>query len=324
MRLGFAISGKRTAADALEVARRMEAAGIDEVWITEDYFERGAFALAGAILAATSRVRLGIGVVNPWTRHPVLTAMETAALQELAPGRVVLGLGASNARWMQEQLGIPFEQPLRRLGEAVELVRAGLRGDPIRQRGLAGTVDARLSFTAGDVPIVLGVKGPRALDLARHVSDGVLLSVLSAPAYVAWARQRLGSELDQGISSYVAVRCDDDRRVAREAIRSFVASFLGVHGDHAITRVAGLDPQLARAFTDGLRAGAPRADLVTEDHLDVFVAAGDRDDVAGALHRHAEAGLDRAVIFDQPGGPIAPFLDDVLAAAKVAGLELGE
>lgn len=319
MRLGFAISGKRSARDAVAVARRVEAAGLEEVWITEDYFERGAFAVAGAVLTATSRIRLGIGVINPWTRHPVLTAMETAALGELAPGRLLLGLGASNERWMQQQLGIPFEKPLRRLEESVEMLRPALRGEPVRHDGLSGPVDAQLAFAAGDVPIILGVKGPRALDLARRVSDGVLLSVLSAPAYVRWAAQRLGGELPYGIGSYIAVRSEPDREAARASLRPFVAYYLGVHGDHAITREAGIDPELAGLFRRGLQSGQPRTDLVTEDHLDSFVAAGDRDDVVAAFSRFADAGLDTAVVFDQVDQPLEVVLDEVTAALEEVG-----
>lgn len=98
MRVAYSVAGTRPAGEAVELAREAERLGVDEVWLSEDYFERGAFALAGALAVATERVGVGIGVVNPWTRHPVLTAMETSALDELAPGRVLLGLGASNAR----------------------------------------------------------------------------------------------------------------------------------------------------------------------------------------------------------------------------------
>lgn len=319
MRLGFAISGKRSARDAVAVARRVEAAGLDEVWITEDYLERGAFALAGAVLTATSQLKLGIGVVNPFTRHPMLTAMEAAALAELAPDRLLLGLGASNERWMQHQLGIPFERPLRRLEEAVEMLRPALRGDRVRHDGLAGRVDAQLAFAVGDVPIILGVKGPRALDLAARVSDGVLLSVLSAPAYVGWAARRLGGNLPYGVGAYVVVRREDDRAAARDALRPFVAHYLGIHGDHAITRKAGVEPELAARFREGLLAGTPRADLVTEAHLDAFVAAGDVDDVAAALGRYADAGLDTAVVFDQVDQPLDRVLDDLRLAAAALG-----
>jgi 5,10-methylenetetrahydromethanopterin reductase len=138
MKWAFSLSGGRPADEAVELACQVEQHGVDEIWVTEDYFERGAFALAGAIAAATRRARIGIGVVNPWTRHPMLTAMETAARAEIAPRRVILGLRASNSRWMQDQLGIPFEHPVSRLTEALEIIRAALDGRQLNHQGPAG------------------------------------------------------------------------------------------------------------------------------------------------------------------------------------------
>lgn len=332
MRTALAISGQRTAADAVEVARMAESEGIDEVWLTEDYVERGAFAVAGAVLASTRSVTVGIGVVNPWTRHPVLTAMETGALHELAPGRVVLGLGASNPRWMHDQLGIPFVRPLSRLRESVEVIRSALETGEVDHEGVAGTIRTHMAFHPGAVPLVLGVKGPRALALAGQISDGVLLSVLSSPAYVRWAIDQLAMAqadsvaepglaqgvtpgladgvtpglahgvtpgLAHGVGAYVAVSHDRDRTRARERIRPFTARFLGIHGDHPITRTAGFDPEMAALFRDGWRSGEPRTDLVTEDMLDTFVVAGDEDDVRAGIARLAHAGLATAVIHDQ-------------------------
>jgi 5,10-methylenetetrahydromethanopterin reductase len=308
VRLAFSISGHRSAAEAVALARVAEASGFDEIWITEDYCERGAYAVAGGIAGATTRVRVGIGVVNPWTRHPMLLAMEHAALDELAGGRAVLGLGASNPRWMGEQLGIPFERPLARLEEAVAIVRAALAGDRVRRRGGLFEVDAALAFEPRrrDAPVVLGVKGRKALGLAGRIADGVLLSVLSSPAYVAWARQRLGAPVEVG--AYVAFACERDAAAARDRLRPLVATFLGVHGDHDITRVAGLPAELAGRFRDGWVSGAPRADLVTDELLDTFAVAGDRDDAAEGFRRLASAGVDVLIVRDDGGDDPAGLL----------------
>lgn len=300
MRLGLAISGHRPAPDAVAVARAAEAHGLAQVWLTEDYCERGAFALAGAVAAATGRVQVGLGVVNPWTRHPMLLAMEHAALDELAGGRAVLGLGASNARWMQEQLGIPFQRPLPRLRETVTLLRAALAGEPVDHHGEAFQVNARLAFTPPRPrsPIVLGVKGRRGLRLAGEVADGALLSVLSAPAYVAWARQQTGDRVE--LAAYAAFSCDPDAAAARDRIRRMVATFLGVHGVHDITRVAGLPEDLALRFRDGWRHNRPAVELATDELLATFAIAGNPDDCAAAIQRLAAAGLDTLILHD-PG-----------------------
>ncbi|UOY02871.1 LLM class flavin-dependent oxidoreductase [Blastococcus sp. PRF04-17] len=282
----------------MAIAVEAEHLGVEEVWVSEDYCERGAFALAGAVAQATSRVRVGLGVVNPWTRHPVLLAMEFAALDELAEGRAVLGLGASNARWMQEDLGIPFQRPLARLRECVDVLRPLLAGKRVDHDGSAWQVHAQLAFTPARPapPLILGVKGENAIALAAETGDGVLLSLLAGPSYIGWARQVLGPDAD--VSSYVAFSCDTDASAARDRIRPLVARFLGVHGEHQITRCAGVDPDLAAAFRAGLLAGAPRVDLVDDALLDAVAVAGDLGDCRAGIRRLASAGLDCVVLSD--------------------------
>jgi 5,10-methylenetetrahydromethanopterin reductase len=300
MRLAFSVSGHRDSAGAVRAAVAAEAAGFDDVWLTEDYFERGAFALAGAIAASTSTVRVGIGVVNPWTRHPALIAMEFATLDEISGGRAVLGLGASNEHWMSDRLGIPFRRPLGRTLEAVTLTRRLLTGEHVRFRGEFFEVDTRLSFppVRPDPPIVLGVKGPQAVARGGKLADGLLLSFLAGPAYVRWVREQVGPDLE--LSAYVGIAVDADPVAARDRIRPMVARFLGVHGDHLITRSAGVDPDLAGRFRQGWRDGTPRTDLVGDDLLDAVAAAGTAADVAGAFDRLAAAGLDVVVVRDDP------------------------
>ncbi|MDY7090107.1 MAG: LLM class flavin-dependent oxidoreductase [Actinomycetota bacterium] len=300
MRLAFSISGQRDSAGAVRAAVAAERAGFDDVWLTEDYFERGAFALAGAVAARTGKVRVGLGVVNPWTRHPALTAMEFATLDELSGGRAVLGLGASNPHWMSDRMGIPFDRPLARTLEATGLIRQLLTGAPVTFQGEFFTVDTGLSFPPArpDPPIVLGVKGPRAITRGGAMADGLLLSILAGPGYVRWVRSRVGTGPE--LSAYVGIAADDDPAKARERLRPMVARFLGVHGDHLITRTAGVPPELAAEFRAGWLAGAPRVDLVGDELLDEVAVAGDAAGVARGLSRLAEAGLDVAVIRDDP------------------------
>ena len=312
MRLAFSLSGGRSASEAVRLARLAEELGLDDIWVTEDYCERGAFALAGAIAAVTSRIRVGVGVVNPWTRNPMLIAMEFAALDEISGGRGVLGLGASNSRWMTDQLGIPFDRPIGRLRDSVDVLRTALSGDRVDHEGPSFRIHAQLGFTPvrRRPPIVLGVKGEQALKMAAEHADGLLLSILSSPDYVRWVRGQVGPGHE--LSAYVAVSTHDDPAVARDRLRPTVAKYLGVHGDHAITRTAGLDPDKARAFREGWTSGAPRVDLVDDEVLDTFAVAGSPDDAAAALARYARAGLDVAVVRDDPG--IDP--DTALRAAR--------
>lgn len=300
MRLGLMLSGARPAPEAVSIAQRAEQAGIADIWVSEDYFERGAFAVASAVAVATRSARIGVGVVNPWTRHPMLTAMEFAGLDEIAGGRAVLGLGASNRVWMQDRCGIPFQAPLQAVEESVQIIRAALAGKRVTVSGRHFTVDAALSFTPDrtSVPIYLGAKGRHALELTGRIADGVLLSLLAAPNYVSWARERVGTALDT--AAYVLVSCAADRAAARSTVRRPLAHYLGVHGDHDITRVGGLDQDLAAQFRGGWLAGQPAEDLVDDRLIDSFAVAGDVSDCLEGLQRLGDAGLDCAVLRD-PG-----------------------
>jgi 5,10-methylenetetrahydromethanopterin reductase len=276
MRIGYAPSADADAKSAVAAARAAEEAGFHEIWLPEDYCERGVFAVAGAVAASTGTIGIGIGVINPWTRHPVLTAMEAAALDELSDGRLMLGIGASNERWMSQWLGIPFRRPITRTREAIEVIQALLAGEHVSREFGDLNVDTALSFTPGrsDVPIYVGAKGQHALAMAGAFADGVLLSILSAPNYIAWARERTGrSALPMGV--YVLFACGSDGPEVRDRVRPTVAKYLGVHGDHDITRVAGLDPELSLRFRARLLDGNPASELVTDEILDTFAIVGD-------------------------------------------------
>src|SRR6185295_1884196 len=180
---GIALMGTDAPSHITDWARAAEAAGLASAWIIEDYFHPGAYALAAAAAAVTARLAIGLGVVNPYTRHPALLAMETAALAGIAPGRVVLGLGSSNRHWIEAQMGIPFKAPLGGLRECVAIVRRLLAGERVTARGEVFTLDdVELAWRPpGPAPVLLGVKGHRALRHAAEIADGVLCSVL-APA----------------------------------------------------------------------------------------------------------------------------------------------
>lgn len=300
MKLAFAPAGSRDAATAIGLAVRAEELGYDEVWVSEDYLERGAFAVAAGIAARTSRVKIGLGVINPWTRHVALAAMECAALDEISGGRLVVGLGASNARWMEGMLGIPFAHPIPRLTEYAVALRVLLAGQHLDAEVGGQRVRAALSFrpVRADVPIQLGVKGPIALERGAAVADGFMLSVLSSPAYVEWVtRTHPGLPL----TAYVMTSLAGDpagRRAAVDRLRPRVAQFLGVHGPSRIAALGGVDDDLARELRRRLVSGEPATDLVDDALVGRLTLAGTVADAAGSAAAFADAGLDVLVLMD--------------------------
>ena len=169
----------------LEFARHVDELGFDELWVVEDLGFRGGIAQAAATLAVTERIRVGVGILPAAVRNVAYTAMEAATLAQLFPGRVDFGIGHGMPGWMRG-LGVWPERPLRFLGDQVVSLKALLRGESI-----ASLVD-------GDDPIVLdphvvpevapdvvlGVRGPKSLQVSGRVADGTVLAEPCTPEYV--------------------------------------------------------------------------------------------------------------------------------------------
>lgn len=297
--LGLALMGHGVPARAIEWARAAERAGLGSVWVMEDYFRPGAYALAAATAAVNVRSVIGLGVVTPYTRHPAVVAMETATLAAIAPGRVVLGLGSSNQRWIEQQMGIPFKTPLRGLRESVHIVRRLLDGERVTYSGEVFSANevALEAPPSVRVPVMLGVKGPRALALAAEVADGVHCSILASPAHVRRVRaSTTGARRDFKVIAYVPVAVSEDSAQARRWMRPLVAHYLGLLHGQSILEDAGIHPARTQQFRDAFVAGrAVAAQLVTDDLLDAVAIAGTPAECRRALARWAEAGLDAVI-----------------------------
>ncbi len=320
--VGVALLGPAAPRHAAAWARAAERAGLGSVWLIEDYFSPGAFALAGAVAAVTERVGVGLGVVNPYTRHPALLAMETASLAGLAPGRVLLGLGASNRLWIEERMGIPFTAPLDTLREAVEIVRRLLAGERLTFRGRRFTLDGvALEWAPAEpVPIYLGVKGPKALGLAGQVADGVHCAILASPRHVRRVREtaaaaRAARAPALAVVAYLPLMVDRDGAAARAALRPFVARYLGFLHGQSILADAGLDATRTQPFREAQQRGEPAGHLVSDELLDAVAVAGTPEACRRALARWAAAGLDAPIA-------VVPPEADVGAQIALIGAEL--
>lgn len=317
--LGIALMGHGLPAGVAEWARAAERGGAGSLWVPEDHFHPGAYSLAAAAAAVTERVAIGLGVVNVYTRHPALLAMETSALAGLAPGRVVLGLGTSNRRWIEEQMGIPFQTPLRRLREGTEIVRRLLSGQRVTRAGACVSVhDVELEVGPGaPVPLLLGVKGPRALALAAEVADGVHCSVLASPAHVRRVRAATAAARPPSgrfaVVAYVPMAVGADGREARARVRPVLARYLGVLHGQSILEDAGLGPGDTAPFREALLAGRPAADLVRDAMVDALAVAGTAAECRAALARLAEAGLDAPIAVVPPGPPAREQIAEICA-----------
>jgi alkanesulfonate monooxygenase SsuD/methylene tetrahydromethanopterin reductase-like flavin-dependent oxidoreductase (luciferase family) len=207
----------------LHHAKRTEDLGFDQLWVVEDLGFRGGVAQAGAVLAVTSRITVGIGIMPAAVRNAAFAAMELATLAQLFPGRLIAGIGHGMADWMRQVNARPAS-PLTLLREYTIAVRTLLRGEPGPAAGqyvdVEGVVIGEVPHTVP--PVVLGVRGPKSVALAGMVADGLLLAEPAAPSYIAESVTRLASAAPEVIT-YDAAAVGPDGRAARDLVRPGLA-----------------------------------------------------------------------------------------------------
>jgi alkanesulfonate monooxygenase SsuD/methylene tetrahydromethanopterin reductase-like flavin-dependent oxidoreductase (luciferase family) len=161
----------------LPVAAAAEASGLAELWVWEDCFSESGIATATAILAATSHVRVGIGLLPAPLRNVALTAMELATISRLFPGRLVAGVGHGVQEWMG-QVGARVGSPVTLLREYTVALRALLHGEQVTASGRYVQLDrVRLDWPPAVVPpLLVGAIRPRTVALAGEFADGLILT----------------------------------------------------------------------------------------------------------------------------------------------------
>src|SRR5215468_980025 len=173
-----------------ELARAADDCGLDELWLWEDCFWGGGASAAAAVLAWTDRLRVGIGVLPVPLRNVALTAMETAMLHRLFPGRVTVGVGHGVQDWMG-QVGVRPESPLTLLREHLEALRALLGGERLTVHGRYVRLDGvGLGWPPATAPAVFSAAaGPRTLRLSGELADGTILDSATTPGQLQAARE---------------------------------------------------------------------------------------------------------------------------------------
>ena len=260
-----------------------EDAGLPELWIWEDCFRQSAFASAGAALAWTESLRVGIGLAPMPLRNVAATAMEIATVARLFPGRLLPGVGHGVLDWMG-QVGARAASPLTLMREYVPALRGLLAGDELSVTGRYVTLDAvRLDYPPAVPPLVYAAaEGPKTLRLSGEVADGTVLDSAHTPAEYAAAVTSI--------------------REARA-----LAGRDGAHDVVAYVRTAFGPDAEARAVAD------------VGDRPDPAERAlwGDPSEVAAAAQRFFDAGVDDVVLLPTSRGDIAEFYR---AAAEVSRL----
>ncbi|MEU4744277.1 LLM class flavin-dependent oxidoreductase [Actinosynnema sp. NPDC023658] len=206
----------------LPFARRADELGFDELWVVEDLGFRGGIGQAAAVLAATGRIRVGIGLLPVGARNAAFAAMEVATLAQLFPGRVDVGIGHGMPGWMRS-VGEWPASPLTLLEEYLVAVTALVRGEtvePGRYVGLDGVRLEAACVPTDPPPVLAGVRGPRSLAVSGRVADGTILAEPTTPEYARAALARIDARRPHRLVGYNVAAVHADAAVAVEAVRA--------------------------------------------------------------------------------------------------------
>ena len=269
-RVALYLQDKHPIRDGMRYAQLAEQCGFEAVWQAESRLVREATVPMAAFAAVTERIGIGSGVVNNWTRNVGLLAATFSTLDDLAPGRIKLGLGA----WwdpLAAKVGIHRRRHVQAMRETVEVTRRLLAMERVTFHGeFVDVDDIEIDIVHGDrspkhVPIyIAATTGMKMMELAGEIGDGVLLNYLVGPGYnreamahLAAGAVRGGRTLDDvDRPQLVVCSLDADRSLALDRARELVTQYLGQQPH--IGKASGVDAVAARGDRAGSSPGRPR------------------------------------------------------------------
>lgn len=308
-RIGILKPNDMSGSEMIEHAKIAEAKGFESVWVAEDYYFRDAIGPASALSVVTNKVKIGIGVINLYTRTPANIAMTTASLDEISNQRTVLGIGTS-LPWGVEQQGYKFRNNLARIREGIEIIRRLLAGENVTYSGRVFKIrDAQLSFKPprAKVPIYVAAMGPLMLQLAGEIADGVVLSAGAPLEYmkmvsenVAIGAERAGRNPEEvDIVGNLVLSASEDRNAAREAVKSVLIWELA--NDIFDRLIEGSGRDLGPILS--VRKIIERGDIeeakrkMTDEIIDLVAVAGTPRECKSKVEKFRAAGLKLPIIF---------------------------
>lgn len=177
--IGIAFS-ELTPARTLEAIVRADGLGVPAWWMATGGAGADALTLFGAAAVRTKAIRMGTSIVPTFPRHPLVVAQQAEVIANLAPGRLVLGVGPSHGPVISGTFGIPFERPLEHLGEYVTVLKSGLETGTVNFDGARFQVHAQVPYPS-PVPVMVSALRANSFRLAGRLADGAISWICPAP-----------------------------------------------------------------------------------------------------------------------------------------------
>jgi 5,10-methylenetetrahydromethanopterin reductase len=314
--------------DAIKYVQYAEEKGFEAVWQAESRLVRDAIVPMAAFAATTSTIKIGSGVVNNWTRNTAVMAATFLTLDDLAPDRILYGVGA----WwdpLAKNVGINRHKPLTAMREHIEVMRRLLNRERVTFQGeFVQVTDIELDVVHGrkeprNVPLYIGATGPKMLELTGEIADGVVLNYLVSPQYNVDAMERLeagakraGKSIDDiDRPQLVVCSVDEDRQKALDGARKLVTQYLGQQPH--IMKASGVSQELLDEINQVLTWPATEDQilaamkLVPDDVVQLITASGTPDEVKAKVREYTSNGATCPILY--PLGPDVKYMIDIFA-----------
>jgi 5,10-methylenetetrahydromethanopterin reductase len=310
--------------EGMEIVKYAEAKGFDAVWQADSRLVRDCMIPMAAFAAVTETIKIGSGVVDCWSRNPARLAAMFSTLDDLAPGRTVLGIGA----WwdpLAAKVGIDRSRPLTVMREIVTAVRALLHNETVTMDGVYVHLDGvELDYVyqerrAKDVPIYIGATGMQMMELTGEIADGCVLNYLVSPDYNARAMEALGtgaakanrSVADIDRPQLVVCSVHEDRQVALDMARMMVTQYLGQQPH--IMKASGVPQTLLDKVGDVLTWPATHeqveaaSKLVPDEIVQMLTASGTPSEARAKVADYIATGATCPILY--PLGDVQAMID---------------
>ncbi len=321
VRLALYMQDKHHLADEIEYSKYAEDHGFEAVWFAESRLARDAVVPMAAVAATTKRLKVASGVVNNWTRNVALMAVTFSTLYELAPNRVILGIGA----WWEplaSKVGVKREKPLKAMREYVTVLKKLFNMENVTYHGeFVNVTDIELDIVYGErkprnVPVYIGATGFEMLELAGEIADGVLMNYLVSPEYnkkalesIKQGASKAGRKLeDIDRPQLVVVSMDYDEDKAIDRAKTLVSMYLGQQPH--IMKASGVPEKLIEEVKEALGGwpakpgGLERAkEIVPDSIVKMLTATGTPEQVRKKVREYVDSGATCPVMY--------PLSDDV-------------
>jgi 5,10-methylenetetrahydromethanopterin reductase len=298
-------------------AIQAERGGFSNLWITDHFNNRNVYVTLTTAAIYTNKITFGPGVTNPYMVNPVITAQAVATLNEMAPGRVVLGIGAGDKTTL-ESVGVEMQKPLTAIQEAVGIFRKITSGESVAYQGeVFKTAGAKFLFKPkGVIPVYVGAQGPKMLELAGKIGDGVLINA-SHPKDVEYAVgsvkegiRQSGKSPDQvDVAAYTSFSVHEDLKKATKAAVPVVA-FIAAGSPPVLLERHGIDVQKTEEIKAALKVNdwGKAFASVTPEMIGAFSVCGTPDLCIERINELLKSGISQFVV----GSPIGPNVREAI------------